>query len=259
MTEQIRFEDARNYEQYMGFWSKLVGEVFLDWLNPKPQQRWLDIGCGSGSFTELFAQRYQTASIHGLDPSEAQLAYARTRLPNAQFVQGDAMDLPFDDHSFDIALMPLVIFFVPDPAKGVAEMARVVAPGGSVSSYAWDMYGGGFPYTTLLQELKRFGFRTAAPPSAEASQTDQLEILWHNAGLHGIETRQIEVQHHFADFEAYWQTINKMAHIRQYLSAMPSDQLQQFQSALAAALPINTAGQIVCSARANAIKGFVKH
>jgi hypothetical protein len=40
---------------------------------------------------------------------------------------------------------------------------------------------------------------------------------------------------------------------------MPSDQLQQFQSALAAALPINTAGQIVCSARANAIKGFVKH
>ena len=42
--------------------------------------------------------------------------------------------------------MPLVIFFVPDPAKGVAEMARVVRPGGIVAAYAWDMAGGGFPY-----------------------------------------------------------------------------------------------------------------
>ena len=55
------------------------------------------------------------------------------------------MALPFQDNSFDLAVMALVIFFVPDPAKGVAEMVRVVSPGGTVAAYAWDMAGGGFP------------------------------------------------------------------------------------------------------------------
>jgi ubiquinone/menaquinone biosynthesis C-methylase UbiE len=50
----------------------------------------------------------------------------------AEFRQGDAMALPFPDNSFDLAVMALVIFFVPDPAKGVAEMVRVVSPGGTV-------------------------------------------------------------------------------------------------------------------------------
>ena len=85
--------------------------------------------------------------MQGIDPSEAQLAFARTRPAArvAQFRQGDAMALPFPDDRFDAAVMALVIFFVPDPAKGVAEMARVVRPGGTVAAYAWDMPGGGFP------------------------------------------------------------------------------------------------------------------
>jgi SAM-dependent methyltransferase len=53
----------------------------------------------------------------------------------AAFQQGDATALPFSDNRFDAAVMALVIFFVPDPAKGVAEMVRVVGPGGIVSAY----------------------------------------------------------------------------------------------------------------------------
>ncbi|WP_210253792.1 methyltransferase domain-containing protein [Bradyrhizobium sp. S69] len=52
---------------------------------------------------------------------------------------------PLPDTRFDAAIMALVIFFVPDPAKGIAEMVRVVAPGGTVAAYAWDIMGGGFP------------------------------------------------------------------------------------------------------------------
>jgi ubiquinone/menaquinone biosynthesis C-methylase UbiE len=63
----------------------------------------------------------------------------------AKFRQGDAMALPFPEDRFDAAVMALVIFFVPDPAKGVAEMVRVVGPGGMVAAYAWDTMGGGFP------------------------------------------------------------------------------------------------------------------
>ena len=58
------------------------------------------------------------------------------------------MALPFGDDSFDAAVMALVLFFVPEPAQGVAEMARVVRPGGLVAAYLWDFGGGGFPFSS---------------------------------------------------------------------------------------------------------------
>ena len=53
--------------------------------------------------------------------------------------------------------MALVLFFVPNPAKGVAEMARVVKPGGTVAAYAWDMLGGGFPQEPIFERAARDG------------------------------------------------------------------------------------------------------
>jgi ubiquinone/menaquinone biosynthesis C-methylase UbiE len=124
----IRFDDGAAYERMMGVWSQLAGEQFLDWLAPAADQRWVDVGCGNGAFTEVIARRCAPASVDGVDPSEGQLAFARTRPASriARFKQGDAMALPYDDKTFDVATMALVIFFVPDPAKGVSEMARVV-------------------------------------------------------------------------------------------------------------------------------------
>src|ERR1700758_3439174 len=116
MTEyQIRFEDGAAYERMMGTWSRLAGDVFLDWLAPRPGQRWIDVGCGNGAFTELLVQRCAPAEVQGVDPSEAQLNFARPRHSAgiAHFQRGDAMALPFDSNSFDAAVMALVIFFVP--------------------------------------------------------------------------------------------------------------------------------------------------
>jgi ubiquinone/menaquinone biosynthesis C-methylase UbiE len=50
--QQIRFDDGEAYERMMGTWSRLVGDIFLDWLAPRPGQRWIDVGCGNGAFTE---------------------------------------------------------------------------------------------------------------------------------------------------------------------------------------------------------------
>jgi len=78
-----------------------------------------DVGCGNGAFTELVVERCAPAEVHGIDPSEEQLKYARARPATrmAEFRQGDAMVLPFPDNSFDLAVMAPVIFFVPDPPK----------------------------------------------------------------------------------------------------------------------------------------------
>src|SRR5262245_22566328 len=132
---QIRFEDGAAYERMMGTWSRLVGPVFLDWLALPKGLSWIDVGCGNGSFTELIVDRCAPAEVQGVDPSEGQLAFARTRpaAKLAQFAQGDAMALPFPAKRFDVAIMALVIFFVPDPAKSVAEMVRVTRPGGTIA------------------------------------------------------------------------------------------------------------------------------
>jgi SAM-dependent methyltransferase len=74
--------------------------------------------------------------------------------------------------------MALVIFFVPEPAKAVAEMARVVRPGGLVAAYAWDFPGGGFPFDPVQQELRALGFTPPLPPHAEASRAEALRALW---------------------------------------------------------------------------------
>src|SRR4051794_1483418 len=145
-TSPIRFEDGAAYERGIGAWSQLAGRQFLDWLAPPPGQRWIDIGCGNGAFTSLILQRCSPSEVQAVDPSAGQLAYASSR-PDARgatFLTGDAMALPFEDARFDAAVMALVIFFVPEPRRGVAEMVRVVRPGGLIAAYAWDILNGGF-------------------------------------------------------------------------------------------------------------------
>src|SRR5215212_5142019 len=105
-TEPIRFNDGAAYERYMGKWSQLAGATFLDWLAPQPGLRWLDVGCGNGAFTEMLVERCAPSIVQGIDPSEAQLAYARSRpalRDVAQFCPADAMALPFDANAFDAA------------------------------------------------------------------------------------------------------------------------------------------------------------
>ena len=255
----IRFDDGAAYERFMGVWSQSAGEHFLDWLAPPAGLRWLDVGCGNGAFTEMLAARCAPAAIDGIDPSEGQLAYARRRpaLHGAGLRQGDAMALPHADDAMDAAVMPLVIFFVPDPAKGVAEMARVVRPGGLVAAYAWDMHGGGFPYFPLQQAMRERGHAVPAPPSPEASKREVMQSLWAEAGLVDVETREITVQRRFAGFEDYWATVLGGPSVGATLAAMTPAQVVALQDAVRSRLSLAGAGAFACSARANAVKGRV--
>ncbi len=207
----------------------------------------------------MLVERCAPASVHGIDPSERQLAFARTRPAArvAQFRQGDAMAQPFPDDSFDVAVMPLVIFFVPDPARGVAEMVRVVCPGGIVTAYAWDMEGGGFPYEALHDEMRGMGVSVPTPPSPNASRIDVLQDLWTGAGLELVETREITVQRTFADFGDYWATVLGGPSVGPQLASMASEDLAHLKARLRARLPADAAGHITYGARANAVKGCV--
>ena len=167
------------------------------------------------------------------------------------------MALPFADDAVDASVMPLVIFFLPDPAKGVAEMIRVVAAGGVVTAYAWDMAGGGFPYAALLRELRAMGVDVPTPPSADASRLDVLRALWTGAGLESIDTHEITVQRTFASFDDYWATVRKGPSVGKPLTAMGTDAYAQLAERLRALLPADASGRLTLSARANAVRGTV--
>ncbi len=253
---EIRFDDGASYERMMGVWSRLAGEIFLDWLAPPMGLRWIDVGCGNGAFTELLLQRCAPVDVQGIDPSEGQLAFARTR-PGARlakFRQGDAMALPFAADSFDAAIMALVLVFVPDPAKGIEEMVRVVRPGGTVATYMWDMLGGGFPLEPIHVEMRAMGLAPPRPSRMDASTMPALRDLLTGAGLEAVETRTISVQRTFAHIDEFWKINLAAPSIAPIIATMESADVEALKRRVRARLQEDARGRIVCDARAHTIK-----
>ena len=260
MTEQtIRFEDGAAYEQTMGIWSRLVGEVFLQWLALPSGLRWIDIGCGNGAFTELLVEQCAPVQVEGVDPSEGQLAFARARpsIHLANFTKGDAMALPFAAYTFDAAVMALVLVFVPNPRKGVDEMVHVVRPGGTVATYMWDMLGGGFPLDPIILEMRQMGLSPPRAPRLEASRMEALQELWRDAGLEEVERREIIVHRTFENFDDFWMTkLNPQ--LAPIIARMRAAEVETLKGRVRARLPADAEGRITYNARAHAIKGRVR-
>jgi phosphatidylethanolamine/phosphatidyl-N-methylethanolamine N-methyltransferase len=125
--------NARNaavYERSMGRWSRQLAPQFLRFAGMGDTV--LDVGCGTGSLLLELAGRPEPRRIVGIDASPIYAAAAGKRLgdPRVTVLAADACALPFPDASFDAALSQLVLQVVPDPAGALAEMRRVVRPGG---------------------------------------------------------------------------------------------------------------------------------
>ncbi|MBK9134307.1 MAG: class I SAM-dependent methyltransferase [Betaproteobacteria bacterium] len=241
----------------MGRWSALVAAPFLDWLALPPGLAWLDDGCGDGSFTEVLLARQAPARVVGVDPAPAQLAFARRRAgtAGARFVQADAQALPLPDDGFDAAVMALVLFFLPDPARGVAELARVVRPGGTIAAYHWDIAGGGLPLHPILEAVRAEGHATREPPSAWAAARPASAGLWHGAGLAEVQTCQIEVSRHFATFDDYWRTAQGSDRLRKLFASLAPAALQRLRERVRQRLGVAHDAPFGLPARVNAVKG----
>jgi SAM-dependent methyltransferase len=253
------FTDGKAYERLMGRWSQRAGAKFLDWLTPPTGLHWVDVGCGNGAFTEVLIARVAPAAVTGIDPSDGQIDYARTRPGTklAQFRVGDAQALPFADDSFDAASMALVITFLSDPLKAAREMARVVKPGGIVATYMWE-FPGGFPIRPLAQAMKSLGLGEPARPNVEASLRGNMEAFWRDAGLQVVETTVIRIRVAFADFDDFWASSSlPIGPSGKALAALSPDQIEQIKARLREILPIAADGSITYEAFANAVKGRV--
>ena len=261
MTEAaVNFDDGAVYERFMGRWSRAVGHEFLDWLDAPKKLHWLDVGCGTGVFTQLILDRGSPAAVTAIDPAPAQIGHVRSQplAQRADFRVADAVALPFPERTFDIVASALVINFIPDRPRAVAEMRRVSRPGGTVAAYVWDFAGRRGTAWPFARSMRELGIDAPNVPGTAELSIDGLTTLFETAGLEAIATRWFDVTIAFPSFDDFWQsqtppfTPNGKA-----IAALPAAERAKLADAVRAAVPARPDGSVAYSARANAIKAHV--
>ena len=250
-----------NYERYIGRWSRLVAHQFVTWLGLPPALHWLDVGCGTGALTRAILEDCAPASVLGIDPSTGFTALARGQINDtrASFQSGAAQALPVASASVDAVVSGLVLNFTPDPARSLADMARVTRPGGTVAAYVWD-YAGGMQMLRLFWDaaiaLDRGAFALDEGRRFPICTREALGALWQDGGLAQIECCDIDVPTAFSSFDDFWSPfLGGQGPAPTYCSALAEDARDALRDRLRTMLPVAPDGRITLTARAFAVRG----
>lgn len=258
------WDAGESYDAYMGRWSRQIAPRFLDWLDAPKGLDWLEVGCGTGALAETIIAQCEPHSLIGVDPSEGFIATARANVVDdrAEFRVADAQELPLETASRDVVVSALVLNFIPDREKALAEMIRMVRPNGRIGFYVWDYPGGGIelmrafwnaamaldPAAHDLTEDGRFPFCTP----------EGLTDLAKAAGLDRVDYTAIEVPTIFTDFDDYWGPFTLgVGPAPAYCVNLEPDARERLKDRLMADLPRQPDGSIPLKARAWAVKAVV--
>lgn len=142
-----------------GEWAPRV----TDAAHVKPGDRALDVACGTGVLARaLFARAGTSGAVHGLDPNAGMLAVAALTAPAISWHQGVAEALPYPDQSFDVTASQFGLMFFGDRLKAVAEMVRVLTPGGRLAVAVWGPLEAAPGYRDEVGLLERTAGKDAA-------------------------------------------------------------------------------------------------
>jgi len=207
---QVTRSAADVYEEFF------VPALFAPWSAPvaeaagiAPGQDVLDVACGTGVLAREAARRVQPGgTVTGLDRNDGMLAVARRKAPGIDWRHGLAEQLPFEDGRFDAVVSQFGLMFFEDRARALAEMWRVLKPGGRLAVAVWDSLErtpGYAAMTALLHEL--FGEQIAEALRAPYCLGDPraLAALAAQAGIPAqVTTRQDVVR--FPSIDAWVRT-----------------------------------------------------
>jgi ubiquinone/menaquinone biosynthesis C-methylase UbiE len=200
----VSFETGTDaYGLGVGRYSAGLAEALCDAAPVRAGEAALDVGCGPGALAAELARRLGVEKVGGVEPSQPFLEAARAAVPGADLRQASAEELPFEDGAFDVALSQLVVNFMSEPDRGVAEMRRVARR--TVASCVWD-YGEGM---TMLRAFwdAALELDPGAPDEAATMRNvtpGELRALWESTGLRDVETDELVVTAQYADFDDYW-------------------------------------------------------
>ena len=246
------FALSEGYELYMGRWSRLLAPPFTAFAGVKDGQRILDVGTGTGALATSFSHN----EVVAIDPSAAFIEHAKKN-GRAHFEVGDAQALRFADQSFDHAMSLLVINFVPDHAKALAEMRRVTRPGGVVSAGVWD-YGEGMESLRIFWDEVVALDPSAAPKherNMKLARAGELGELWQKSGLRDVREEPIVIGQAFASFDDYWRPFLKgVGPGGAYVASLSDERRGELEARLRGRLPN---ASLRLKARAWCVKGNV--
>ena len=170
--------------------------------NVGPTDDVLDVACGTGALTRSL--RGSTAGrVVGVDVNPAMVAVARRHGSAIEFEEGDALELPFDDRTFDLATCQFGLMFLADPSAGLREMARVGARGAVA---VWDSIERSDGYSAM-QEFFRDELGEEAATSLDApfamGAPGALERIVDDAGLTRVEFTSVQGSGRFDSIEQW--------------------------------------------------------
>jgi SAM-dependent methyltransferase len=262
-AEAKMFAASAGYEHFMGRWSRLLARRFIAFAGVKDGHCVLDVGTGTGSVAAAVEAGMPESAIIGIDPSEAFIAHAQksAKSARARFEVGDAQALKFKDASFDHTLALLVMNFIPDHRKAIAEMRRVTRAQGIVSACVWD-------YDAGMQMLRFFWDEAVAlDPAVEPrderhmklSRQGQLGDLWRTAGLVNVQEAPLVIDQAYPSFNDYWESFRKGAGPGgAYVVSLSEDRRQQLEARIRKRLLGNAQdGPFTLTARAWCVRGEV--
>jgi ubiquinone/menaquinone biosynthesis C-methylase UbiE len=186
-----------------------TGECLADHMGLLGHEHILDVASGTGAAALACARRLGKGRVTGIDLSEAMLDQARAkaarnRLENVQFQPMDIEVLSFPPDAFDGACCSFGVFFLPDMAAGLRNIASVVKPGGriGITSFTEQVFE---PLVSIFfDHIQRCGL--ALPPLSwkRLDHPDKHRQLYESAGLRGIETHREPMGYHLKDEEDWW-------------------------------------------------------
>ena len=257
-----KWDSGIAYEPYVGRWSRLVAHEFVLGLAVPPESRWLDVGSGTGALSQAILAHASPREVVGIETSASYVAFAQERVNNerARFEVGDAQALRAGTATYDAVVAGLVLNFVPQPSRAVAEMSRVVRPGGTVAAYVWD-------YAEGMQMIRYFWDAAAAldPRARKLDEGQRFPLcrpepfteLLRTAGLRDVEVHTIEVPSDFRDFDDYWSPfLGGQGPAPSYAMSLSEDRRDVLRERIRASLPTNSDGGIHLVSRAWAVRGI---
>lgn len=243
------------YDRFIGRYSRSLAPRFLDFAGVEAGPV-LDVGCGPGALAAEAARRMETGQVAAIDPSESFVAACRARVPGADVRLASAEALPFADDAFAGALAQLVLTFVPDPPRALAEVVRVTRTGGTVA--ACTFAGDGFAMARAFwQAAARIDPQAPDDARLPFRRAGELRELWSASGLREIQDGVIALEGSYEDFDDLWGPFAAgIGPMGSYLARQPEERRVRIREGCREILRRPT-GPFTLPARVIAIRGRV--